>query len=350
MRKFLVFPIALCSAEIITITDRFGRFPVSFLRDGNVAIEGFAAFDLSSHQFSYACDYQEDCDHVPGLSWSLRATSVSIGRDSSHTPIDMTFGEYVQYWCALGIRHIDVLERTSLPDVNHRLVMAASPLSLLAQSVSSFLMVPIGSSQSMIVFDPTDPTRFAFENQMFYSQLIEGRDWQYLYGNRGLWGVYTAIRFANSLSAPVDSSTQFIPCHIGSKPWTRADLQEPFIVPSWVTDEFLRIVDERELETETLIEDQRIIFLFNVDDAIIATLPSLQYIVQTTDGGTINVMTLDPNEYIGPADNANRRQVLLAQGGFQDYCNFNKPLRDRMVIHFDARNQRIGFGEPLIEL
>ena len=343
MRVLNLIPLSV-SAEVITTTDEWGRFPVTFSRT-NVVMEGYAALDLlaDGYDFSYGGN-----DYRNSIRRQLQtATGLLIQSTGAQTSLSLSFQGRVPG----GYSTLQIIDNTVLPNVNQRLEIGASPTSALAQSVSSFLISPTSATRGMIVFDPDHPEQYAFENQIFYARQTENPDWGYMYGSRGYWGVNTAIRFAHSdrLTAPVDPSIPFIPCNVGSRTWRYPD-PEPFYVPAHVIREFARFAEASGIQGARRVGEPSSIYLNNVDDSVIASLPTLQYIVQTEDGQEINVVNVEPHQYIVPTNVENQRQVLLAQARIQNFCTFNKPLRDRMVIHFDAVNQRIGFGEPLVEL
>ena len=343
------------SFAIEVFTDRWDRFPVVLWRD-NVLIDGLAALDLTNGDFDYI--YGVDVSRIPEWRLLERATGLSI-RDMHRTQrvINLGFQGHVRG----GDSSVPVLDRAELPDVNHRLRIGASPFSVLAQSVSSFLMTPISSDQNMIVFNPENPTQYAFDNQLFYARSAIDDRWESRFGHLDLWGVNTHIRFANdsSMTEPVrdsamtgsededDDSPLFMPCLIGDLPSVYGQMEDFLSVPRRFESVFMSLARQRGIRLENSYVS---IYLMDVDDAMVDTFPTLQYIVQMENGAEINVGHLKPREYIVPTQFPNRRRLRFHRDRRSDFCTFDKILRDRMVIHFDTQNQRIGFGEPLVEL
>ena len=340
MFKLVFLPSALVSASSMEVaTDHWGRFPVEFSVD-NAPMNGYAALNLVDNRFSFTFHGSENRRNVRDR---LRpATGVSIAGNRLRISFQNLSRSYTT---------VEVVERTELPNVNQRLLIGASPHSTLSQHVTGFLMAPITPTEGRIVFSPEHPENYALDNQLFYAHLANNPEWAAIYGHHDLWGVNAAIRFVNESDAasPVDeSASPFIPCLIGSLNWNEP-YPEPFRVPSRVIRDFVRIAQSRGLEVLRMQEAPYSLFVNGITDALMQSLPTMQYIVQTEDGQQVSVINLDPHQYIIPTDNPNQYRVRLGQARVSSYCSFNEDLRRRMVLHFDTQNQRVGFGEPLIE-
>ena len=335
-KVFVLLPISM-ALEILT--DEWGRFPVTFTV-GDEQVAGFAALNLVEYNSDFEYNRYEYHGHVRHLLRSATGVSIgSVGSPGGSLNISLP-------------PRIEVLDRSvSVPNTNQRLGIAATPQSTLGQMIQGFLTTPITGTQTMIVFNPDNPENYAFEGQLFYASRAFNPQWSFLYGHTDLWGVNTAIRFTNGpLTAPIDDSSPFIPCLIGNFILTDVANLNSFFVPPRIFDNFHAALHERGISIQPNPWGPHVIFLENLDDETVDSLPTLQYVVQMEDGAQINVINVGPRDYIVQTDVPNRRRVWLAQARITDYCTFNKFLRDRMVIHFDNQNQRIGFGEPIVEL
>ena len=346
MNVWVVFlPTALVSASIEVTTDDWGRFPVEFSVD-NAPLNGYAALNLVDDRLTFTCNGRENCRDVRER---LRpATGVSIAGNRLYISFQNHFRS-----CTT----VEVLERTVLPNVNQRLCIGASPHSTLSQYTTGFLMAPITSTEGRVAFSPEHPENYALDNQLFYAQLASNPAWEAILGHHDLWGVNAAIRFVNEsdTTSPVDeSASPFIPCLIGGFTWNEP-YPEPFRVPSRVIEDFVRIAQSRGLQVLRMQEAPYLMFVTGITDAIMQSLPKMQYVVQAEHGQQVSVVNLEPHQYIIPTDNPIQYRVrlgqarVLGQTGASNYCSFNEDFRRRMVLHFDTQNQRVGFGEPLIE-
>ena len=333
----VLVPVAMA---LEVLTDEWGRFPVTFTV-GDEQVAGFAALNLVQYYSDFDLNRYENHGLVRDL---LRpATGVSIGSvGSSGGSLNISFPPSLT---------IEVLDRSVVvPNENHRLGIAATPQSTLAQMTTGFLTAPISTTQRMIVFNPERPENYAFEGQLFYASRALNPEWSYIYGHSDLWGVNTALRFTNGpLTAPIDATSPFIPCLVGNFRSSNVANPHAFHVPPQIVDVFLDALEARGIPTQHIHLGSQVIFLDHFDDDTVDSLPTLQYVVQMEDGALINVVNIGPRDYIADTDIPNRRRVKFARASINDYCTFNEFLRHRMVIHFDTQNQRIGFGEPLVE-
>ena len=209
------------------------------------------------------------------------------------------------------------------------LTIGAAPGTIFARRFSSFLLAPLSDMQSVIVLNPINVTAYAYGGQIYYTGAI--RD------DRGLWVVNGSIQVGGGVD-DVDRSTA---CRIEFGGY---DLLRRPQVPGGVMMDFGEILARRNISLYRLTEAE-----------YLDRLPPIEYRIIDQDAREIQVSSLEPREYIGNTNPYEHNPTLL----LTDHGSYMTPptpivfpgsITKDVVLHFDIQNNRIGFGEPLIEL
>ena len=206
-----------------------------------------------------------------------------------------------------------------------------------------FIISPLSENRAEFVINPENPREYAFGGEIFYAPRNPE--------NSPFWTPPFSVRLIrndqDSTVAPDESD--FIFCTLFDV--TLRDTTLPtdprfFEVPSRITREILALLSERGVRRAS----QNSPILSGFDESFYDTLPSIQYILETVDGQNINLIVLEPRQYITQFTPGNYYLHLQSTNRWNEECRLNGPILQKLVIHFDIENGRIGFGEPLVEL
>ena len=102
------------------------------------------------------------------------------------------------------------------------------------------------------------------------------------------------------------------------------------------------------VEHSNVDDHNRQYFVHNVTEQKMNLLPSLEYLVRMDDDVVLSISTITPREYIGGwgEGSSEVRRPFLVQIG----TSISSLILNKMVIHMDGINSRIGFGEPVNEI
>ena len=215
--------------------------------------------------------------------------------------------------------------------------IGAQPNSLFVRRFPSFVISsPVDQDHFEIILDSDDPSQYALGGQFFYSPIVPRSLLSEQY-QLPRWMINVAIYLENN------HQPEFTPCDV-----KLGDPAIPIRVPRHVMAELLEIIASRGIEIET----RRVplvpyhIWLRNIDEATVDTLPTLKYLVQGEDGEAIQIGELAPREYIHHDSRTQSDwKVLLTDWG--NLCVLNRQSVKGLALHFDFAHNRLGFADSL---
>jgi len=207
---------------------------------------------------------------------------------------------------------------------------------LLESDVGDILFTPVSETDDILVKEPYDATSYANGGEIFYTRMfVEMESLRFPAGVR--------IRESSiSGNQPRDAVYHHvINCSISLND------DDIVLVPTSVYDELLSIVDRLGGTVVSRSTIPRVMFQFPYSFSIEA-LPSFAIIISTDDGRQIQIAQLDPLDYMKPSRNRPNHYYMY----LWEAPNFllSRPTIDKILIHIDYANQRIGFADPLVEL
>ena len=217
-----------------------------------------------------------------------------------------------------------------------------------------YLFVPTSSTTGSLVIDPQAPSVFALDGEMFYTRPNPTSFFRE-------WKVETAIRLVDNEEDNVPTSMEFHSCslhggHMGPPSVdvrTRIHNQQmPFLVPVEVQQGVFRRL--RELGISYAHNSMLLGFrLDGFTEAHFDSMPKIQYIMRTDDERLVNLIVLEPREYIKIQSDNQYVLKLKSLGGemfSRSSCFIHHTMLQKLVVHIDPHNYRVGFGEPIVEL
>ena len=213
--------------------------------------------------------------------------------------------------------------------------IGAQPNSLFVRRFPSFVISsPLDQDHFEIILDSEDPSQYALGGQFFYSPIVPRTLLAQQY-ELPVWMVNVAIYLENH-HQPV-----FAPCGLNLK-----DPGMPTRVPQHVIAELLEIIASRGIETRRLPSVPYTLWLRNIDEATIDTLPTLKYLVQGENGEAIHIGELAPREYT-QRDSRTQSDWKVLLSDWPSLCSLNTQTVKGLALHFDSANNRLGFGDAL---
>ena len=198
--------------------------------------------------------------------------------------------------------------------------------------VNSILISPASAFEDIFVVQPPNPSDYAYQGQVYYARMIRE---MYRVG----WRVPTAVRFSSvSGDTPLHTTDgSFMACSLSTSEIDHIKLPQSLMEEFMLRLSPLRII----LNPETLS-----ITLPGLDRAQVEALPSFNVSIQADDGTEAQIGTLDPFDYVVATEEVpNTYRVSFAPS-----FTIPKTIIKDLVIHIDYEHQRVGFGDPLVEL
>jgi hypothetical protein len=95
------------------------------------------------------------------------------------------------------------------------------------------------------------------------------------------------------------------------------------------------------------------ITIHGMSDTDVGLLPTIEFTARVANSEFVNIQ-LRPQDYLVDADmpifDESVSLRVLVSSPPTDTCVISGIALRRIAMHFDVRNRRIGFGEPLVEL
>lgn len=144
-------------------------------------------------------------------------------------------------------------------------------------------------------------------------------------------------------SAPAPADADFIPCGISTAE------TELVLIPRRLRTDLITRLGALGIHFS---EHRRgsIIRLIDLDMAQIPTLPSLEIVIRTAGDvpQVVQIGMLEPNDYLYHSHDS--YEIHFYRTNTPDSFVIPPSVVRNMLIHFDYDNNRIGFGDPLVEI
>ena len=297
--------ILLTSAAVIPIRfapDQYVRLPVLFnIVDSDEGLDG--TVELQFGRIEHA-------DITPAGSRQVRVNGFSV---YSSDTFRMMFHRWE--WVNRDIRYLDV---------------SATPDSAIGRL--NFMIYPTSTAAGIFETEPQDPASRALDNQLFFSSPSS---------NTQAWEVdRMLVRLTTTQNEVIalNPSGDFHTCRID---WT----QDDSVIPGEVMTDLLDRIAS--LGVTHSAGRYGKITLRGMNRSILEQLPIIQFILQTDDGQHVSLVTLEPHQYVSQDM---RRLKVRTWSLVSSKCTLSPPVLKKLVVYFESSTNRIGFGEPLIEL
>ncbi len=241
-------------------------------------------------------------------------------------------------------RPIRVLDE-SFADRNPTIHIPVSARSSFGRSILGILIAPVSETEDIVVINPSNAAEYAFEGELFYARHVQNPHWantQYM----NSWGVSAAIRVVSQLPGAVASEDhpfiaedRFVPCAIS----TNSDTS--FSVPNTVFEQLMSSIEGMGISVTT---DGSGVVLNRVSAERLSELPKLEYYMMSETGQQIRFAEVLPAQYVEETIDNGRYRLMVF--GDRVLCSMDLRILKHLVVHIDVQNNRIGFGEPLVEL
>ena len=331
------FILNAATAELVLNTLN-GKFSAEFLSaDGDGAITGYATLGISaSSDFSFSTNTKSsEWEYIQPLYQRADGVTIISEQDILYLPIQ---------------RVIRVINGEAFPEIEPTLCIGASPQSAFARSVDGFVIEPLSDNTGRIHINPNSVTDLTYGGEMFYSPAVIDTTWGSIWGTSDAWGVNTAIKIVDPRgnSAQEQSQLVFRPCSLS----TTYGKSRQYTIPTSVYQIVVDTITARGVEIVRRQHSTGIARYLRGDitQELISSLPTLQYIVQSTNGMDASIGIVPPSDYVVPTNDPRVYELLVSRILTTEICVLSGSILGKLVIHFDTQNNLVGFGEPLIEL
>jgi len=301
---------AAASTTVIRMNTRSYSFPIEYIvTEGETTISGVGLFDNSAMvDFLNPAPIRLGHDHPD----TFLARSILIGENAARIDLDRPLRLYSASTAIIG----------------------TGPLSQFAQIVPNFLLAPVSESDTELVLNPSDPNEYAYEGNFLYTPI-------------SFTSTSLSIRGGVRLSGHSDPATVF------SGPLSISFLEGLYTrIPAPIGSDLIARIHALGIRTTPDIWDSHRIRLYDVTDDHFAALPSLDIIIQgDADGSTeFHIGRLEPIEYLLRGFSDERDFTLWIDDSDDNTFELPRRVVEKLSIHFDYENNRIGFADPLVEL
>ena len=214
--------------------------------------------------------------------------------------------------------------------------------------IGGYLLSPNSETTGTFVVDPQSPTDYAFGGEIFYSERDPTSLW---------WTSRIAIRLLSadqSAEDELEENTGFSLCEIRDfEAFSMEGGTYPFstiTIPHYVMlDLFTRMSAQNITASSISLTYQ----LEDFSEENFESLPRIQFIMQTDNQALMSLAVLEPRDYISRTEDGNYYLRLHSVEPVPDSrfneCTLDRTILKKLVVHFDVHNNRIGFGEPMVE-
>ena len=331
---------AAATQTTFNISREFPRFPIEYILsdDSNTRIDGFAMLrtEQSTSSYHFGIISLLDLPRHAARSY-IRSRGLIISEGLPNIEFD---------------RPVEVLDRT-FEHYSPTIYLNAGPGTDFARSCQGgFLIAPTSATENMLMINPSNVTEHAFEGQVFYAPHVLLHRRAHLPTASTPWSVNIAIRLTSNgdtASSQVIPIEQFTPCALAFD-----SPSDKLAVPERVFSDLLRRI-ERQVIRVHRGDNYRVSL-----DAIthrgyrerLRNLPDIEFVLLGENGQQIHIGSMSPDEYIAPRHSLYGYHLTI-KSHYPDapnFCSIDSRILKNLLLHFDTQNNRIGFGEPLVDL
>lgn len=121
----------------------------------------------------------------------------------------------------------------------------------------------------------------------------------------------------------------------------------PFVVPLETLNSVYEQIRELGIDAEIFHYPTRIRIRSIISDEILDEFPTIQLAITDDNHNLISIAQIHPREYVDIYQS--RAEFLFYTQGEED-CVLTPIVFRKLVLHFDAANNRVGFADPLNEI
>ena len=314
--SFVLATLNLARSDVVVETTHsdklLSRFPVSFpIPNHNDSISGFACIDLYRDVSTFGSSGAISGPWHQVNSIVIPETSVSI---------NYNFAVPYNGWT----------RATALAFVG------ASKVSPAVSELQSFVITPTTNTTGQLIIAPMNPSVHAYDGEIFYATNAHPSQWAV-----PMWLRLIDNRTESSIYR-IDSNASFEPCILQST-------ETYLFIPEELFRDLLETLRQSGINYRQSRDTNRV-HIENIAEEQIENLPIVQFLLRTDNGEQVNIGLLHPREYITKRAGIRNHRELLIRTRTSDSCTLSPLILRKLVIHADARNSRIGFGEPLVEI
>ena len=200
--------------------------------------------------------------------------------------------------------------------------------SFLTDQIGSYMIVPTSSRGGQMVMNPIDPTAYAYEGGIMYTNRLNG--------------IGLLLRASVLDNPPGGQEIQPVYATLVELQFydTQHRLPRELMqnLQDWITESAVLIISDSQpryrFQTESVIDE----------------LPSLRFAIESHDTNQPFFIALSARDYLVPVSGEPNVYQLNVAETDENRVMLGSSMLTKMVIHFDAINRRIGFGEPLVTL
>lgn len=291
---------------MIRIPRGTSQLPLEINLEGeNRSINGFAIWNLEGLQFSITPTWEGE---AASASDGVIARSISLGSPSLRMDFETPNRVYNSANWYLNQRLTD-------------------------RNIGDILFTPVSETEHALIMSPSNPTQYAYEGQIFYTQSFSSDGFQ------------PQLQFRGAVKLESTS-----PNFAGTDDYANIQLSPTFpyfLVPWRFREEVRSRIGRIAGIRETSNWSDHTITLQVDDDALLSSLPSFDIVVQSVDGEQVQITRIDPLEYvIRSTQFENTFRIVFLDSVT---LTLGRPVIKNLLLHIDYENRRIGFADPLVE-
>jgi len=319
--SFIVFATGVSGVVVDTQYDygTLARFPIAFRESHtNRTIPGLGLIDLSESFTALVAD-----DLIPANASWHHVDAILIANGLDRIELDR-----------------EVSDAASGTEYAFNALIGASIISEFATERGGFLTTPVSRDAGQFVISPQNAPAYANEGVLFYADNAHGE----------YWAVPTAARIVSSTSIQMAADEViFEPCFLKS-------FARHIFLPQDTLEELLDELRQRGVVVSYNpdFDGTQYISLQEIPDSIVDSLPSIQILIQDQNLRRISIAIINPREYVedDPDDERSKQLLFKPRQVNHPYspCTLGPLVLNKLVVHLDTQNHRVGFGEPLTDL
>ena len=300
------------------------RFPIEYIpAEGNETFSSFGTLDFHGTSFRFnSRNYDPRINR--GLT-SREARGILIGEP----PIRIDF-----QWAE------EILRRETGLGGHPLLILPGGRHSEMYRFVQSYLYAPSTDTDDILVLNPPNPAEYALDGLIFYTYMNS-------FDGTTLLPIQALVRISNEPTAAQMSSVfnrnEFIPLGLSNR-----NSQEIHI-PQNIRPSIIRELYSAGISIEQESGSSQLEIHIADISRLTPVLPSIEILVECTNGQVIQILRIDPVDYVVHTDDPTTFRIFF---GDNETPNIIIPPRifKRTLIHVDLQNIRVGFGDPLVDV
>ena len=217
--------------------------------------------------------------------------------------------------------------------------LGANFVSNFMRAMGGYMIVPTSEFEGLLILNPYNTTSHVFGGELFYTES----------GIRNVPVVSSAVTIVPAQRHDVHYSNSFTECVLDTMSFTT-------FIPRQAMVQLIEELERLGLEVFYTPERYRVERSYNfitirgLSDTDVGLLPTIEFTAQVANSQLVNIQ-LRPQDYLVDSNfSYGDGKHILVSSPLTETCIISGIALRRIAMHFDVRNRRIGFGEPLVEL